>query len=266
MALGLTLLCGTKTNDRWWCHSSVLPERGLHAHKMDIMYLGCHLTNAVFHTWQMPNNFCAELNCTHCPENVLFGAHVPVGEGIHFLRVSICRGVCPWPQNRAESIRSHREQHVVTGLCCTQLLHEEGPREGTCCLLRLVVLLWNAVLVWNVSTVVFFASVAMPLKFLLKSGVANSVLSWSALSSLGSFCFLCSCTFTSSFSLLGCLLPDTLNSYSFFSSLPLVTSLFPLWRWVKKKRENRQTQNQWFFQLDKRLDRGSLWSQVLGVW
>lgn len=132
----------------------------------------------------------------------------------------------PRPQNGAESIRSHQEQSVVTSLCCIQLLNEEGPREGTCCLLRPVVLLWNAVLVWNVSTVVFFASVAMPLKFLLKSGVATSGLSLSVLSSLRSFCFLCSSTFASSFSLLGYLLPYTLYSYSFF--FPLGPSHFTL--------------------------------------
>lgn len=176
----------------------------------------------------MPNNFCVELNCTHCPE----GRH-PLSEGVRL------QSGCPWPQNRAESIRSHWEQSVVTSRCCTQLLNEEGRREGTFCLLRLVVLLWNAVLVWNVSTVVFFASVAMPLKFLLKSGVATSGLSLSVLSSLGSVCFLCSSTFASSFSLLGYLLPYTLYSYSFFPPLALVTSLFPLWRWVKK--EGKQT-------------------------
>lgn len=45
------------------------------------------------------------------------------------------------------------------------------------------------------STAVFFASVAMPLKFLLESGVATSGLALSVLSSLGSFCFLGSSTF-----------------------------------------------------------------------
>lgn len=75
-------------------------------------------------------------------------------------------------------------------------------------------LLWNAVLVWNVSIVVFFASVAIPLKFFLKSSVANSGLSLNALSSLGCFISFASCL---------SLLPSF--SLFFFFPLPLFSPL-----------------------------------------
>lgn len=206
--------------------------------KMDVTYLGWHLTILVSGTWQVLNNFCVELKIRPTVQRTCSLSSFPDWKR-HPLFDQCYINVqnsCPWPQNRAKPRSSHWDQsHGHWPCAVTAVLAPDGvnnpswkrqgpvkenmtPSPWCCsfeilswceiCPLMLSLLLWPCL--WSFPQA-WWSRFWCILGYVLQAQV---------------LCSLCSFPFSSSFFLLCFLLPLISYSYFyFFSPLVSVTSL-----------------------------------------